>query len=412
MQRTYGWGLIVVTSVLALSLVLLRQSSQTPKALEANEAASFLKRHWQMPIPLQGEPPTAYSPLEASLYPKDCGACHSQQYQDWQSSLHSQSMSPGVYGQLLDMEPATVTLCATCHTPLSEQIPYLEQNGDYRKNPAFDARLQQAGLACAACHVRQHQHFGPPRRLELPPLPAEPALPHGGFTASVAYQQSAFCKGCHQFEADDFALNGKLIENTYEEWRLSSYATDGIQCQHCHMPDRRHTWRGIHDPDMVKQALTVSVEPDAASYLSGDQLQAVITIANTGAGHYLPTYVTPKITVQAHLLDARGKAIADTGQQVMIGREVTLNLSEELYDTRIPPNASRAFTYAQQVPDAAVTLRVRVVVHPDHFYQRFFEAVLANDNIGQGRAHLEEALRRTRASSFTVFEQELPLRRD
>lgn len=96
----------------------------------------------------------------------------------------------------------------------------------------------------------------------------------------------------------------------------------------------------------------------------------------------------------------------------MIGREVTLNLSEELYVTRIPPHASRAFTYAQQVPDAAVTLRVRVVVHPDHFYQRFFEAVLANGNTGQGQAYLEEALRRTQATSFTVFEQKRPLRRD
>lgn len=146
--------------------------------------------------------------------------------------------------------------------------------------------------------------------------------------------------------------------------------------------------------------------------IGGDPLQAMITIANTGAGHYLPTYVTPKIVVQAHLLDAEGKAIDETGQQVLIGREVALDLSEKLYDTRIPPHASRAFTYAQQVPDVAVTLRVRVVVHPDHFYQRFFDAVLANGNAGQGRSHLKEALRRTRSSSFTVFEQGLSLRRD
>lgn len=411
MPRTYGWGLIVVASVLVLGIVFIWQSSHTPRASETDDVAAFLKQHWQVPIPLQGDPPEAYAPLEASLYPKDCGVCHPQQYQDWQSSLHSQSMSPGVYGQLLDMAPATVTLCATCHTPLSEQIPHLEQNGVYRENPAFDANLQQAGLVCATCHVRQHRRFGPPRRATLPPLPAEPALPHGGFSASVAYQQSAFCKGCHQFKPDDFALNGKLIENTYEEWRLSSYATDGIQCQHCHMPDRRHTWRGIHDPDMVKQALTVTVAPDAASYVPGDRLQAVITIANTGAGHYLPTYVTPKVLLQAHLLDAQGKAVADTGQQMVIGRDVTLNLSQELYDTRIPPNASRSFTYAQRVPDAAVTLRVRVVVQPDHFYQRFFEAILANGNTGQGRARLEEALRRIRASSFTVFEQKRPLSR-
>ena len=35
-----------------------------------------------------------------------------------------------------------------------------------------------------------------------------------GFTESVAFQGAEFCKSCHQFNPDDFALNGKLIENT------------------------------------------------------------------------------------------------------------------------------------------------------------------------------------------------------
>ena len=73
-----------------------------------------------------------------------------------------------------------------------------------------------------------------------------------------------------------------------------------------------------------------------------------------------------------------------------------------------PPNGSRSFTYAQKLPATAKTLQVRVVVYPDHFYQRFFEAVLANGG-GTGRAHLEEALRITSSSSFPVFERHIPL---
>jgi hypothetical protein len=318
-------------------------------------------------------------------------------------------MGPGVYGQLLDMEPATSTVCATCHTPLSEQLPALAHRNTYGPNKAFDAALQQQGLVCAACHVRQHQRFGPPRRADLPPLPAGTPVPHGGFMESVAFQHAEFCKSCHQFNPEDFALNGKLIEDTYNKWRQSVYAKEGRHCQHCHMPDRRHLWRGIHDADMVKQALSITVAPLAASYQPGDTIQTVITMTNSGAGHYLPTYVTPKIFVQVQLLDAQGQSIPGSAQEAVIGREVTLDLSAEVYDTRIPPKASHAFTYTQVMPITATVLRVRVVVHPDHFYERFFAAILHHDEGGKGRAHLDAALRITQSSSFTVFARDFPL---
>jgi hypothetical protein len=409
MKWAYGWGSIISLVIVGIGIVLLTRPKQPPNAVASTDVTTFLQRHWRLPIAPQGPPPPAYSPLEASLAPKDCGVCHPQQYADWQTSIHSRSMGPGVYGQLLDMDAATATVCATCHTPLSAQLPELEHRGTYSPNKHFDAALQQQGLVCAACHVRQHQRFGPPRRADLPSLPAGTPLPHGGFTESVAFQRSEFCKTCHQFNPGDFALNGKLIENTYEEWRQSPYATDGIQCQTCHMPDRRHLWRGIHDADMVKQALTVTVTPEVLSSMPGETMQAVIRVENVGAGHYLPTYVTPKIFVQAHLLDTQGQRIADSAQQAVIGREVTLDLSEEVYDTRIPPKTSRSFTYEQVVPSTATALRVRVVVHPDHFYQQFFAAVLQDGGGGQGQAHLEEALRTTQSSSFPVFERDFPL---
>jgi hypothetical protein len=323
-------------------------------------------------------------------------------------------MGPGVYGQLLAMaqsDPATYTLCATCHTPLSEQIPHQPQEQTYHSSVAFDAALQQAGVVCAACHVRQHTHFGPPRRPELPALPTGTPSPHGGFVESVAFQRSEFCKSCHQFGPDDFALNGKLLENTYAEWQESPYAAEGVQCQHCHMPDRRHLWRGIHDPAMVRQAMTVTISPSATSYEPGEMVHVTVTVANTGAGHYLPTYVTPKIFVEAHLLDAQGQSIPDSAQQATIGREVTLDLSQELYDTRIPPKASHAFTYTHVLSATAMTLRVRVVVHPDHFYRQFFAATLADGDGGQGRAYLQDALRAAEASPFTVFARDVSLRK-
>ncbi|ETX08996.1 multiheme c-type cytochrome [Candidatus Entotheonella palauensis] len=395
---------------------LMVSCRQTPnKAVAENDAiASFVAKHWQFPVPPQGEPPADYSPLEASLDPQQCGICHPQQYQDWQTTLHSHAMSPGIYGQMVEMadsDPATYTICASCHTPLSEQLPFLETDGSYRNNPDFDVKLQQAGLICAGCHVRQHQRFGPPRRAELPPIPPGTKLPHGGFTVRAAYEDSAFCSPCHQFKSTDFALNGTLLQNTYEEWRQSRYAKEGIHCQNCHMPNRRHLWRGIHDPGMVKQAMTVALSPDAASYAAGDKMTLQIMVTNSGAGHYFPTYVTPKIFVQAHLLDAQGNMLGDTAQEAVIGRDVTLDLSTETYDTRIAPDASRTITYIQDIPSGATTLRVRIVVHPDHFYRQFFAAVLADGEAGKGQALLQEALRRAESSPFTVFEREIALKK-
>jgi hypothetical protein len=72
----------------------------------------------------------------------------------------------------------------------------------------------------------------------------------------------------------------------------------GLVCQNCHMPDRRHHWRGIHDPDMVRSGLSVRHSVDA----QGGRFE----ITNTGVGHAFPTYVTPKVIMHAVALDSAG----------------------------------------------------------------------------------------------------------
>lgn len=49
-------------------------------------------------------------------------------------------------------------------------------------------------------------------------------------------------------------------------------------------------------------------------------------------------------------------------------------------------------------------------LNADGHRQRFFTATLQDGGGGPGRAHLEEALRRTEASPFPVFERTLPLK--
>ncbi len=373
----------------------------------------FLDRHWHRPLPPQGAPPARFSPLERSLEPSSCGVCHPAQWNDWQTTVHARSMGPGVRGQLAETahtDPASVGPCLDCHAPLAEQRRESEAPAGRVANADFDPSLERQGLVCAACHVRHWERFGPPRpdgtlASEAP----RASLPHDGATRTAAFLRSEFCKSCHQFAADGYALNGKPLENTYEEWRASPAARRRLQCQSCHMPDRRHLWRGIHDPEMVRSGIEVSLVMGRPRYRPGEQVTATLVVINTGVGHYFPTYVTPRVVVRTSLIDTAGRPVAGSLEEATIGREVTLDLSRELADTRIAPGGRFTFRYRRRLDRPGLRLAVSVTVYPDHFYTGFFESLLASERAGAGAGQIREALEKTRRSSYPIFSRELPL---
>jgi len=364
---------------------------------------SFVARHWRAPLRPQGPAPARFTPLEASLAPEACGTCHPAQLADWRTSIHAAAMGPGVAGQLSELrvhDPATALSCQNCHAPLAEQMPLVP--GTLADNPAFDAALDARGIPCAACHVRGHERFGPPRRDgSLASAAPRETLPHGGVTRTPAYLASEFCRSCHQFGPDGYALNGKPLEDTYEEWKASRFAAAGVQCQDCHMPDRRHLWRGIHDADMVRGGLTITLDHASPGVPGG--VAARLVVENSGVGHRFPTYVTPVVLLRAELVDAAGLALAGTRVERRIGREVTLDLEREVSDTRLAPGERAELVYARALEDGAVAARFSVVVYPDAFYTAFFEALL-RQGAGRGENDVRRALGETRRSAFTVFE--------
>ena len=375
----------------------------------ADEVGAFLERHWARPLAPQGPAPEGFGPLEAALDPESCGSCHAQQLADWRTTLHSQAMGPGVLGQLLDTAPDALEehqACIRCHAPLAEQASSLSEaiaRGDTRSR---NAAPHEQGLTCAACHVRGQVRFGPPRRDGSAPAGGAAPLPHGGWKASAAFEDSRFCAACHQFGEGDFALNGKLLENTYEEWKASRHAREGKSCQSCHMPDRRHLWRGVHDKQMMQAAVTVRTSGPTRT---GGEVEAVLAVRNTGAGHRFPTYVTPKVIVEIYQARADGAMLRGTLEQHVIARLVELDLSREIADTRLAPDEEATLRYRKRLHPRAESLVYRVRAEPDAFYAGFYESLLASGETANGRQLLRAALERSRRTQFTFFEERRPL---
>lgn len=338
---------------------------------QAADVESFLEHHWADPLPPQGDPPAAFSELEASLAPEACGQCHGEQYAGWRESLHSRAMGPGLRWQLMLMSQEQGNRCLRCHAPLAEQkaLIALEHgwpNAPKAAPPDFvPTDLGHRGLACAACHVRGHERFGPPPRGDV----AEGG-PHGGFTVSKAFEDSRFCAHCHQFPDDGPRLAGKLQEDTYAQWAASDYAKAGPgrqTCQSCHMPDRKHLWRGIHDPEMTRRAVDVTLK---LNDLGGGRHEAVATVRNSGAGHHFPTYMVPKVELVFVRRDAAGGA-HPLGSQ-LIGWQVDTPITREIADTRIPAGEAREFRQPFVAPQGDWRIELVVRVMPAEHYERIY----------------------------------------
>jgi len=92
-----------------------------------------------------------------------------------------------------------------------------------------------------------------------------------------------------------------------------------------------------------------------------NKVTGVLSLSNTGVGHRFPTYLTPRVVLEAYQRDARGELIAGTRRESVIARQVSMNLS-----------------------------------------------TLENGSNLKGAATLRRALRNAEASVYTLFQQEIP----
>ncbi len=345
--------------------------------------------HWQRPLDLTAD--NANSP---GLLPADCKLCHPQQYAPWSRSLHSKTTGPGLMGQLSPDYPDFASSCYFCHAPAKKQNEDLLDDQGFYENTAFDKDLQDSGVSCAICHLRNSIINGPTGSTTVTNNNTK-SRPHQNAKNPI-FKDSIFCSACHQLDGG-FELNGKSLTNTYKEWLDSPYPAQNIHCQSCHMPEGKHLFLGIHDKATVRGALDIKIKSSKKGI--------TLTLKNTGAGHYLPTYVTPLIIASGHLIDSSGNIIKNTLEKDLIGRVVKLDLSEEIMDSRIAPGVTHTFKYQPAYPKTKTgPLRavIEVRVYPDEFYNRFFKEAL-KAGAYTSKALMQEALEATEQSPYLLF---------
>lgn len=387
---------------------------QVPSTVAEAEPSAWLAAHQASPVPAQGPAPEGWTALEASLRSEDCGTCHAQQYADWKESWHHLGMGPGLMGQLVDWDGSddrTVLQCQACHAPLAEQHPRLPAGEGTAENPLFDAAMRTQGLTCAGCHVRGHTRLGPPKDGRVPDETGRALAggPHDGFVPRDEFRSADFCAACHDFKQTQLALEGKLLQETGAEWRRTRHAAEGLTCQGCHMPGGRHLWKGIHDPETVRQGVAIAgaVEDAGGTFRP---VRAALTLENSGVGHRLPTYTTPEIRLVLVQLDGSGQELHGTRREATVGRRITPNLKQELQDTRLLPGESLTLPYAARRHAQAVTLHARIEVWPDEAYRRFYEIKLRKpENHPLGEAALRQALQNSIDSRYLLWEERWPL---
>lgn len=367
--------------VLALNPNMAGRSSVDPCAMPQRlppleRAAIELDRTAKTPIglsiPPQGSPPPTLSTVEASLYAHQCARCHPDQYRAWNASIHRGATSPGYLAQTFAMAPDRVANCRRCHAPLAEQ--------------ASEPALHAQGVSCAGCHVRNWTRHGPPGvDAELARSPTKnPAYP---LVTDARYDRGDFCMPCHQL-APRHAVDGRPLLDTFREWLDGPYLPRGVQCQSCHMPEREHSWRGIHDPAAVRRAISL------AGRVTGSTV--TVQLRNTGAGHYFPTTPTPAVYLT---ITANGETVRHR-----IGRAIEAIPAgwRDLGDTRIAPGATATFSHAFRAP--VTSAKITVEVYPDDYYTMLYTNMLKTELPAARRQLYEQALARAKAAEFTALE--------
>jgi hypothetical protein len=121
--------------------------------------------------------------------------------------------------------------------------------------------------------------------------------------------------------------------------------------------------------------------------------------------------VVPEVVAVLRLVDAAGAPRSELARRV-IGRRVDLELTREIFDTRVPAGGHALLEAAFPTPTAkGWSVELLVVVHPVRHYERVFgEALGRQRNLPpEALALLRQALSQAEAGSYELYRIRRPV---
>ncbi len=383
--------------------------------------------------------------LSRFVGPDTCGGCHGEIYEQWKNSMHNLAHVDGLYraaafhylqGLTNADELAEAESCVKCHTPVGFFSGFPRKVSQERDNPEKIPEIGKRGIQCDFCHsvTGAYAIYNCQFKLDPGHGEANPGTKRGPFKDSESdfhksefsefHTSSEMCGVCHDVRHTVF---GTKLENTYGEWSKGPYnSTDPakrVTCQGCHMyhrpgvpatgstprpknpgaaadggPRREHiythyfvggnrTLPSMHGDTVKSKMAEERLKHAAELVIDGSKLREgkiVVTVKNTGAGHYLPTGLTDvrQMWLEVVVKDPSGKTLLSSGvadrQGYLPAGSIVFNTvfgdgkgnrvdniakaREVLRDRRVPPLGSLEEIYT--LPgraSASVTVKARLL---------------------------------------------------
>ncbi len=352
---------IIFSGILLLNLTQCSNPS-TSETTNNSETDSLVKEKihplthsWEKAVPHQEIPKGI-----ASLSAEHCGACHQKHYAEWQQSTHAHAWTDLQFQAELKKETSPL-MCINCHIPLQNQQEYIVSGllgGDIykpvkEKNPHFDPKLQQEGITCASCHVRDGAIIG---------TIGSDKAPHK-VVKDPKFLSETLCISCHNAVAVITPTLACTFE-TGDEWKAGPFFGKK-NCISCHMESTHrelvagygerkshlHTFAGSGIPKFDSVTTNIlnglGIYPSSLNkqYQLSDSLVYQLKVKNEFAGHRVPTGDPERFfRIIFVLQNKNGDTLAS--QTDRIGEHWEwYPAAKKLTDNNLYPGEDRTFTF-------------------------------------------------------------------
>ncbi len=275
--------------------------------------------------------------LDRFIAPVVCSDCHSDIYNQWQSSTHSLAHKDPLYRQMTNYvlggvkdkdERQEAEACVKCHTPVGVVTGNPGKTSD---DLTAVPDIAKQGVQCDYCHSATGTTRMYNNGLTLSPGHGEldPGIKRGPRDDAVSsfhdsrysefHTGSEICGTCHNVKHVVFMTD---LETTYAEWADSPYNSKDparrVTCQGCHMYQRP----GV-------PATGATARPDNPGYASdfGPERKHVFTHNFVGGNAYVPGLFDgdAQITMAEERLQNAARLSLDTGN--LKNREIRIEVT-------------------------------------------------------------------------------------